>query len=73
VVCVQVVDAGDDARTMGRRLKLIRQARRKSQEVVAGLAGMSTATLSRIENGLRSLVITRTDWSMCCVPGSKRW
>ncbi|MDQ3765507.1 MAG: helix-turn-helix domain-containing protein [Actinomycetota bacterium] len=52
---MQVVDAGDDARMMGRRLKLIRQARRKSQEVVAGLAGMSTATLSRIENGLRAL------------------
>jgi transcriptional regulator with XRE-family HTH domain len=55
VVCVQVVDAGDDARMMGRRLKLIRQARRKSLVVVAGLAGMSTATLSRIENGLRAL------------------
>jgi transcriptional regulator with XRE-family HTH domain len=49
------VEAGEEARTMGRRLRQIRKARRKSQEVVAGLAGMSTATLSRVENGLRAL------------------
>jgi transcriptional regulator with XRE-family HTH domain len=49
------VDAGDEARTMGRRLRQIRKARDKSLEVVAGLAGTSTATLSRIENGLRAL------------------
>ena len=52
---MQVGDVGDDPRMMGRRLKLIRQARRKSLVVVAGLAGMSAATLSRIENGLRAL------------------
>ncbi|MGH3672739.1 MAG: helix-turn-helix domain-containing protein [Pseudonocardiaceae bacterium] len=45
----------DDARTMGRRLWQIRQARRKSLRVVAGLAGISAATLSRIENGERPL------------------
>lgn len=49
------MEAGEEARTMGRRLRQIRKARRKSQEVVAGLAGMSTATLSRVENGLRAL------------------
>lgn len=45
----------DDARTMGRRLRRIRKSRRKSLVVVAGLTGISTATLSRIENGLRVL------------------
>lgn len=49
------MDAGDEARTIGRRLRQIRKARDKSLEVVAGLSGMSTATLSRIENGLRAL------------------
>jgi transcriptional regulator with XRE-family HTH domain len=49
------VDAGDEARTIGQRLRRIRKARRKSLEVIAGLAGMSIATLSRIENGLRAL------------------
>ncbi|HET9255548.1 MAG TPA: helix-turn-helix transcriptional regulator, partial [Pseudonocardiaceae bacterium] len=50
-----VVDAADDARTIGRRLRRIRKARDKLLTVVAGLAGMSIATLSRIENGLRAL------------------
>ena len=49
------VDADDDARTIGRRLRRIRKARGKSLVVVAGLTGMSTASLSRIENGLRAL------------------
>lgn len=49
------MDVGDDERTIGRRLRMIRRARRKSQEVVAGLVGISAATLSRIENGLRAL------------------
>ena len=49
------MDAGDEARTIGRRLRQIRKARDKSLAVVAGLSGMSTATLSRIENGLRAL------------------
>jgi transcriptional regulator with XRE-family HTH domain len=45
----------EDARTIGRRLRQIRHARRKSLRVIAGLAGISEATLSRIENGLRAL------------------
>ncbi len=45
----------EDPRTIGARLRQIRKARRKSQEVIAGLAGMSAPTLSRIENGLRAL------------------
>lgn len=49
------VDADEDARTMGRRLRQIRQARRKSLRVVAGLAGISAGHLSRIENGERAL------------------
>jgi transcriptional regulator with XRE-family HTH domain len=45
----------EDARTIGARLRYIRHARRKSLRVIAGLSGISEATLSRIENGLRSL------------------
>lgn len=45
----------DDARTLGRRVKAIRLARRKSLRVVAGLAGISAASLSRIETGQRPL------------------
>jgi Helix-turn-helix domain len=49
------MDVGDEARTIGRRVRRIRKARDKSLEVIAGLSGLSTATLSRIENGLRAL------------------
>jgi transcriptional regulator with XRE-family HTH domain len=45
-----LVDA-DEARTIGRRLRLIRKARDKSLRVVAGLAGMSKSQLDRIERG----------------------
>ncbi|MBV9312607.1 MAG: helix-turn-helix transcriptional regulator [Pseudonocardia sp.] len=45
----------DDARTIGRRLRRIRQARGKSLRVIAGLAGMSTSHLWRIELGERAL------------------
>lgn len=45
----------EETRTIGARLRQIRKARRKSLEVIAGLAGMSAPTLSRIENGLRAL------------------
>jgi transcriptional regulator with XRE-family HTH domain len=45
------VDANDDPLTIGRRLRQIRQARRKSLRVVAGLAGMSKSRLSQIERG----------------------
>ena len=41
----------DEARTIGRRLRLIRKARDKSLRVVAGLAGMSKSQLDRIERG----------------------
>ncbi len=48
------MDVGD-ARTIGRRLYQIRNSRRKSLRVVAGLAGMSTTQLWRIEHGERAL------------------
>ena len=38
-----------------RRLRQIRQARRKSLRVVAGLAGISSSHLHRIETGARPL------------------
>lgn len=50
-----MVDADDEVRTIGRRVRQIRYARRKSLRVVAGLAGMSTTTLHRIETGRRAL------------------
>lgn len=43
------VDVDDDARTIGRRLRQIRNARGKSLVVIAGLAGISKSHLSRIE------------------------
>ncbi len=45
----------EDARTIGRRLRQIRHARGKSLRVIAGLAGMSTTHLWRIEHGERAL------------------
>ncbi|MBV9161607.1 MAG: helix-turn-helix transcriptional regulator [Pseudonocardiales bacterium] len=48
------MDVGD-ARTIGRRLYQIRSSRGKSLRVVAGLAGMSTTQLWRIEHGERAL------------------
>jgi transcriptional regulator with XRE-family HTH domain len=51
-----LVDVDDDARTIGRRLRQIRESRGKSLRVVADLSGvLSAASLSRIENGLRAL------------------
>jgi transcriptional regulator with XRE-family HTH domain len=44
-----------DDRTIGRRLRAIRLARRKSLRVVAGLAGISHGQLSKIENGKAAL------------------
>ncbi len=44
----------DDARTIGWRLWRVRDDRGKSLRVIAELAGMSKATLSRIERGERS-------------------
>ncbi|MGH3548184.1 MAG: helix-turn-helix domain-containing protein [Pseudonocardiaceae bacterium] len=45
----------DNARTIGARLRQIRNARRKSLRVVAGLAGISKSRLSQIERGERAL------------------
>ena len=39
----------EEARTIGRRVRQIRHARRKSLRVVAELAGMSESHLDRIE------------------------
>ncbi|MGH3800194.1 MAG: helix-turn-helix domain-containing protein [Pseudonocardiaceae bacterium] len=47
--------AVDDALPIGARLRQLRKTRRKSLEVIAGLAGMSAPTLSRIERGLQAL------------------
>jgi len=41
----------EELRTIGRRIRLIRKARRKPLVVVAGLAGMSKSKLDRIERG----------------------
>jgi transcriptional regulator with XRE-family HTH domain len=41
----------DDARTIGRRLRQIRNSRKKGLRVIAGLAGMSKSKLSLIERG----------------------
>lgn len=49
------MEADDDTRTTGARVRQIRKARRKSLRVVAGLAGISAGHLSRIENGERAL------------------
>jgi transcriptional regulator with XRE-family HTH domain len=48
------VDAGD-ARTIGARLRQIRNSRKKSLRVIAGLAGMSKSHLSEVERGERAL------------------
>jgi hypothetical protein len=48
----------DETRTIGRRIRRIRNARDKSLRVIAGLAGMSTSTLHRIEHGQRDLTIS---------------
>ncbi|MGH3701641.1 MAG: helix-turn-helix domain-containing protein [Pseudonocardiaceae bacterium] len=45
----------EDARTIGARLRQIRNSRRKSLRVVAGLAGMSKSRLSMIERGESAL------------------
>jgi transcriptional regulator with XRE-family HTH domain len=48
----------EQARTIGWRLRRIREARGKSLRVIAGLAGMSTSTLHRIEHGQFSRAMT---------------
>ncbi|MDQ3765596.1 MAG: helix-turn-helix domain-containing protein [Actinomycetota bacterium] len=49
------MNADNDARTIGRRVRQIRYARGKSLRVIAGLAGISPSHLSRIERGLVAL------------------
>ena len=49
------MDGAEDVRAIGRRLRQIRHARRKSLRVVAGLAGISASYLSRLESGQRAL------------------
>jgi transcriptional regulator with XRE-family HTH domain len=49
------VDVDDDARTIGGRLRQIRNLRGKSLEVIAGLTGISRSSLSRTERGERAL------------------
>ncbi|MGH3845308.1 MAG: helix-turn-helix domain-containing protein [Pseudonocardiaceae bacterium] len=46
---------GEAAHTIGRRVRQIRYAREKSLRMVAGLAGLSTTKLRRIETGQRAL------------------
>ncbi|MGH3763947.1 MAG: helix-turn-helix domain-containing protein [Pseudonocardiaceae bacterium] len=46
---------GEEARTIGRRLRQIRKSRGKSLVVIAGLAGMSKSQLDRIERGVVAL------------------
>ncbi|MGH3796864.1 MAG: helix-turn-helix domain-containing protein [Pseudonocardiaceae bacterium] len=48
----------DEMRTIGRRIRRIRQAKNKSLRVIAGLAGMSTSTLHRIERGQREMTLS---------------
>ena len=48
----------EDARTIGWRLRRIRDSRGKSLRVIAGLAGMSASTLHRIEHGQRAVTLS---------------
>lgn len=49
------MELGDDARTIGQRLREIRYSRDKSLPMVAGLAGISKSRLSQLECGERAL------------------
>lgn len=50
--------ARDATRTIGLRVRQFRKARDKSLRVIAGLAGMSSSTLHRIEHGQRELTLS---------------
>ncbi|MGH3815556.1 MAG: helix-turn-helix domain-containing protein [Pseudonocardiaceae bacterium] len=52
------MDDEDTARTIGWKLQRIRDARGKTLRVVAGLAGMSTSTLHRIEHGEHAVTLS---------------
>jgi transcriptional regulator with XRE-family HTH domain len=45
------VNVDDDARTVGARVRQIRNSQKKGLRVVSGLAGMSKSKLSLIERG----------------------
>ena len=47
-------------RTIGLRIRRIREARGKSQQVIAELIGMSGSTLHHIEHGRRELTLSET-------------
>ncbi|MGH3832367.1 MAG: helix-turn-helix domain-containing protein [Pseudonocardiaceae bacterium] len=48
----------DDTRTIGQRIRRIRNARDRSLRVIAGLAGMSKSTLHSIEHGQRDVTLS---------------
>ena len=48
----------DETCTIGRHIRRVRHARDKSLRVIAGLAGMSTSTLHRIEHGQHELTLS---------------
>jgi transcriptional regulator with XRE-family HTH domain len=48
----------EEARTIGWRLRRIRDSRDKSLRVIAGLAAMSSSTLHRIEHGQRAVTLS---------------
>ncbi len=48
----------EHARTIGWRLRRIREARGKSLRVIGGLAGMATSTVHRIEHGQRTVTLS---------------
>lgn len=52
------MDASDEARTIGQRLRHIRKARDKSLRVIAPLAGMNRMALQRIESGERAVTLS---------------
>ncbi|MGH3913402.1 MAG: helix-turn-helix domain-containing protein [Pseudonocardiaceae bacterium] len=53
-----MVDIDDEARMIGWRVRRIREDRDKPLRVIAGLAGMSTTTLWRIEQGRHAPTLT---------------
>ncbi len=53
-----VAVGAEEARAIGWRLRRIRDARGKSLRVIAGLAGMSSSTLHRIEHGQRAVTLS---------------
>ncbi|MGH4015255.1 MAG: helix-turn-helix domain-containing protein [Pseudonocardiaceae bacterium] len=52
------MDDLETARTIGWKLQRIRDARGKTLRVIAGLAGMSTSTLHRIEHGEHAVTLS---------------